>query len=273
MEANMDNPKNLFIKIGDTRIKLNNIKNYGVSETHHKLFVPIGEYRRKIWLSDYTIKRTCKSDLLWKEGDGLFVVVDGDCGITSDKSDETLYLNETYIGEEYIDMAALHTEYVRVKAIAVQKGNKEKEKANFLDRLFADFGQFRQIEEELSQQELIIKFDEDGLRPSHDLFTKGKLYYDGKVLRCEGSPIRGIRVIEGSGKRESCYKDRIFSTEKDLIESGELSKISYKEVPKQEDVVNRYLYITTYQNDNFQFTEDKCDIDAILKKLDDNLEV
>ena len=100
---------------------------------------------------------------------------------------------------------------------------------------------------------------------------------DGNVLRCEGSPFRGERKRStGSGYEnficENCSQDRIYQSEKDLIESGELSKISY-EVPKQKEkeVIIRSLFIKTYQNDNFYFTEYECDIDAILKKLDDDL--
>ena len=293
MEANMDTPKNVFIKVGDTRIKLNNIKNYGISETRHKSSEPIGEYRRKIWLTDSIINRTCNPT--WEEVDAFRVE-------RSYKEHETLDIDDTDTWRKYIDIDALRTEYERVKSIAVQKGNEEKQKIKQKNRFTGFFknilGDFGKIDEELSQQEVVIKIDEDGIIPDSiieisendsavfycDLFTKGKLYYDGNVLRCEGSPFDGVRTRIESFQddsvvgprtdviKEKCSQNRIYSNEKDLTESGELSKINYK-VPRQKEVVIRYLYITTYQNENFRFTEDTCDIDAILKKLDDNLTV
>jgi hypothetical protein len=66
------------------------------------------------------------------------------------------------------------------------------------------------------------------------------------------------------------YKDAQYEVWiKSLNEQARL-KCTMPPAPKMEKVYYRYLFVTTYQNDNFKFVEEKCDfdIDEELKKLD-----
>lgn len=279
--------KNAFIKIENNRIKLSNIKSYGISKKHFfpNYFVedesPIGECRRKIWFTDHIMKKTVKPE--WQ----IMDFFDETFIFDFHEFHEFMNIDDSDEWKNYIDMDVLQDEYNKVKEIAVQKG-KEKKKKNKKKNRFTSifknaFGTFGDIDEELSSQEAVIPFFDDDL----DLInTKGKLYYDGKNLRCIGSPFRGAKLITHSGDYDSSYAQeqkmmctqyRLYDKESDLIKSGELKKIYYPkkdtEQNAEEIITSRYLYITTYQNDNYKFFEDTCDIDEVLKKLDDALSI
>lgn len=288
--------RNEFIKIGDTRIKLSNIKHYGISEKRKVVDCIVGEYRRTIWFSDFAKKsyHPIWDDMTQSEKYDLFRF-DGRFKEFEDIDDSCMWKN-------YIDIDALKIEYEKVKAVAVQMGEKEKqsnkERNKFTGFFKNVFGSFGKIDEERSEQEVTVSFyrDDDFLSDTTDIvvdgigynrrviFTKGKLYFNGEILRCDGSPFKGARIVketkqevEGddrysdSERKQICSQDRIYAEEAELINSGELTKIYY-DVAKDnpEVVVRRYLEITTYQNEKFTFEQDECNIDNILKKLDDN---
>lgn len=282
----MGNSQNAFIKIGETRIKLTNIKNYGISEEKHEVMQQhkqrvCGEYRRKIWLSDYAHRLTFSPK--WKEFTD-YIVIDLD---TIDPYIEGSFLSDQHEWKG-INIENLKAEYKNVKSATVQKA-KEKIKSDLKKNIFSGFvknlvNDDDKIKAELSEYEAVVKVTDFDNIPDV-MLTKGKLYFDGCMLRCEGSPFHDRRETNNPKtnqiKIEYCDQDRILEDTNELLKSGELIKIEYDEakeaeymiVEKPMTVKTRYLYITTYQNDNFTFKEGTYNVDAILKKLDDNLTV
>ncbi len=271
--------KGAFIKIGEVRIKLSNIKNYGISEKQTANKSPIGEYRRKIWLCD-NVRKTFNPE--W-ETETSFNTQYVPCFGGDRKS--FLVIDDYPAWEQFIDIKALKNEYMKVKAIAVQRDEKEKlrnKKKNSFTAIFKNLlKDTGKIGEVLSEQEAVVPFyyetdkvhageSEMDLRgPAGLVSTKGKLYFDGDTLRCEGSPFNGLRMEVERAK--VCSQHRVFGEMDELIGNGELQRVDYGLT--QEASTTRYLYVTTYQNDNFQFTEDQCDIDDILRRLDESLSI
>jgi hypothetical protein len=84
---------------------------------------------------------------------------------------------------------------------------------------------------------------------------------EGRIKR---SNIKNYGVGKEERTRENSLMDRIDNME---YEDGVLNKVSAFLEDKKRYFV-KYLYITTYQNDNFKFYESEVDIDAIIKQLD-----
>lgn len=280
-----------FIKIGNTRIKLNNIKDYGIHEESRVDYRPIGEWHRKIWFSDCAKGRTFTPQ--WEKCE---CTAPEKCGYCQNKCafyDYPFYNCDRMLEEfleiddgewrEFIDCEALHEEYLKVKEAAVREGEQKqrhnRENNRFTAVFINLFGTFGMIEETLSQQEAVVPFTIEG--SCEFVNTKGRLYYDGSILRCIGSPFKGAKVEtetdSNGGKVERelvCSRDREYDDESTLIDSGELKRVDYENTMQPKKVViKRYLYITTYQNDNYQFSETEYDIDKLLEKLDDNLTI
>jgi len=228
-----------FIKIGDTRIKLSNIKNFGISGRIRTSTKDIGDYcfHRKIWLK--------KSSMVG----GLFIHRDDEWN-------------------KYVDLDSLIKEYKDVKSTAsLKKG------------------------EILSEQVAVINSNAD------IAYTKGRLYFNGKFFHCEGTPYTSTESLDSEdplnfdkfydsryqfiesysadGKsydKYTVFHPRSLADMNHLVSSDELAVIKFepkKIIEKTDD--DRYLYITTYQNDNFQFYAKDYGIDSFLQELDNNL--
>ena len=260
-----------FITIGGTRIRISNIKNYGISGKEESYIYSMIDYdfRRKIWfVHDGSLSTGAKIGIGIGIGAAAIGLLTYAVLSTKDNSDYDDY-NDLYsphsssnddkirhvtvyphdeAWDNYIDMNKLKDEYNVLKK---QKGNQRK--------MFKKNGV-------LSKQEAIVKgttgrnLQEKTWKElsSNIAYTRGRLCFDGKILRCEGSPY----IIDG------VYISRIHGTTAALIETGELREIKREEITDTVSEYNRYLYVATFQKDNFTFSINEYDVYAILNELD-----
>lgn len=279
----MNTFKNEFIKIGSKRIKIKDIKSYEPIKKRHKLksSKPLREYHRKIWLSDVKIKEIYNSlmheNILVHTAE-VFQggIILGDVNVKTIHVESIDGIDDIDNWEKYIDVKALRTEYGKIKSIALQKSKEGTQ--SYVSGFFSKRSikvPSSQIKEELSEHEAIIKIYENKNFSSKDhvIFTEGRLYFDGKMLRCKGSPLSGKCSPSKDSKEdwgffiESTWNmERRCISEKELLESKELIRIDH-EIPRPQVITTRYLEIKTYQNDVYEISENECDIDACLKEL------
>jgi len=277
-----------FITIGQQRIKRSNIKEYYIGldmrqflrdnsdkPTKHLTCV----YRRKIWFTDYIMEKAYKPNLATSKLN------------LDSKSFEKF--DDSSAWDKYINFVDLKKEYEKVKR---------------------DYN--RKINEVLANQEAVLeeyKVYYSGIKEwsryaetyypaldrwssgtewgfNHVFLTRGRLYFDGTVLRCEGSPFSVILRYEkdilydqmcpiwSSEDRKYYIKGNMHNdllllyNEEEAIKSTELTKITYDEkdyekeleaLEKRKPEEKRCLYVTTYQNEQFKFREDTYDIMTI----------
>jgi len=264
-----------FITLGNTDIKFSNIKTFSIngsvdSYTYSKINYI---FRRKIWLVDdgawsvgkkiaFGVGITAAVALLALPAIGYAAAMREDLSSPPDSSETKSDNDKKKTGKEYandiawckcVDMDALTNEYKEVKAL---KGDEMKSfKANGL----------------LSKYEAIImgktnkKLHHETIRDveSNLAFTKGKLCFNGKLFICEGSPHNDYDIEYVVGIP---YVERAFDKTK-LLNEKELIIEKYEESTEKTEKDNRYLRVTTFQNDNYTFSAQEHDIDALLTKL------
>jgi len=289
--------KATFIKINNTRIKLSNIKNYGISERdnvtleHYK--IPYKDtgiiYKRRIWFSDYIMKKTVFpvwediSQYDYENNNKKYKDIEFMGALNLNWGDikpliPLFRISKSDLYEEHsgASQESLDEELSDIRGKYALKYAERQRNKGLLAKIFVSDNS--KISEELSSQFVIWIGD----NPPECFFTKGKLYYDGVDIRCEGSPFRIFKATKGENGRETGWyvgtQPRVTADERELIVSGEVTRVNYnvdriRNEVKEIKTKERYLYVTTYQKDNFIFVECDCDIDDVIKKLDDNLAI
>ncbi len=131
---------------------------------------------------------------------------------------------------------------------------------------------------------LFATFDKEIPESSYKVTDKTDTNYKMEISEDEYTKIKKGKILPIYAQVEkdnicNCYVKRdlydgtyiILAQQKGKWEDGEYVDGNILSVATPDDVFEekiRYLYITTYQNDNFTFYEDECDIDEKLAELD-----